>query len=58
MLPIFIKSADGRTYLRPVLQVVYEQLCRFGLKEFCFVVGRGKRAIEDHFTPDYGYVQR
>ena len=23
--------------------------------DFCFIVGRGKRAIEDHFTPDYYY---
>jgi len=29
-----------------------EQLYDVGFREFCFAVGRGKRAIEDHFTPD------
>lgn len=27
------------------------------LREFCFIVGRGKRAIEDHFTPDFDCVK-
>jgi UTP--glucose-1-phosphate uridylyltransferase len=27
-----------------------------GFREFCFIVGRGKRAIEDHFTPDFNFV--
>jgi UTP--glucose-1-phosphate uridylyltransferase len=36
--------------------LVFEQLYDVGLREFCFVVGRGKRAIEDHFTPDSSCV--
>ncbi len=28
-----------------------------GLREFCYVVGRGKRGIEDHFTPDANCVR-
>ncbi len=29
-----------------------------GFREFCFIVGRGrgKRAIEDHFSPDFPYI--
>src|SRR5207302_5677844 len=38
----------------PIL--VFEQLYQVGFREFCFIVGRGKRAIEDHFTPDFSYV--
>ena len=38
--------------MKPVVQVVFEQLYDAGLREFCYVVGRGKRGIEDHFTPD------
>src|SRR3989449_8063163 len=33
-----------------------EQLYLAGFREFCFIVGREKRAIEDHFTPDFSYV--
>jgi UTP--glucose-1-phosphate uridylyltransferase len=56
MLPIFA-SEDGMAVLKPVLQVIFEQLNDFGILQFCFVVGRGKRAIEDHFTPDKAYLE-
>jgi UTP--glucose-1-phosphate uridylyltransferase len=52
MLPIFSSTADGYMAVKPVVQVVFEQLYDAGLREFCYVVGRGKRSIEDHFTPD------
>ena len=51
MLPVFSRATDGNV-VKPLLQVVFEQLYDSGLREFCFVVGRGKRSIEDHFTPD------
>jgi len=54
MLPIFSRLAndEANTSLKPLLQLVFEQLYEDGFREFCFIVGRGKRAIEDHFTPD------
>ena len=52
MLPIFSKTAQGDMTVKPVVQLVFEQLHEGGLREFCYVVGRGKRGIEDHFTPD------
>jgi len=58
MLPIFLRGANGRLCPRPMIQAVFEQLHDTGLREFCFVVGREKRAIEDHFTPDEGYLRR
>jgi UTP--glucose-1-phosphate uridylyltransferase len=51
MLPVFSRATDGNV-VKPLLQIVFEQLYDSGLREFCFVVGRGKRSIEDHFTPD------
>ncbi len=56
MLPIFVVDG-GKPVLKPILQVVFEQLYEAGVREFCFVVGRGKRAVEDHFTPDWSYVE-
>jgi len=56
MLPIFVRSADEGLCLKPMIQAVYEQLYDFGFREFVIVVGRGKRAIEDHFTPDRGFI--
>jgi len=52
MLPIFSKTAKGGLSVKPVVQMVFEQLYDSGLREFCYVVGRQKRGIEDHFTPD------
>ncbi len=52
MLPIFTKTTQGDLAVKPVVQMVFEQLYDAGFREFCFVVGRGKRGIEDHFTPD------
>ena len=56
MLPIFQRE-NGETVLKPIIQVVFEQLFDAGIREFCFIVGRAKRAIEDHFTPDWNYVE-
>jgi len=56
MLPVFAKSIDGQILVKPTLQVIFEQLHDVGFREFCFVVGRGKRAIEDHFSKDSGFV--
>jgi UTP--glucose-1-phosphate uridylyltransferase len=52
MLPIFSKTPNGDMMVKPVVQLVFEQLHDAGLREFCFIVGRGKRGIEDHFTQD------
>ncbi|AKG39292.1 hypothetical protein MA03_01480 [Infirmifilum uzonense] len=56
MLPIF-EGLKGRVFLKPIIQKIYEQLYDAGVREFCFIVGRGKRAIEDHFTPDWAFVE-
>jgi len=58
MLPVFTKTPKGEILLKPIIQVVYEQLYNVGLREFLFIVGRGKRSIEDHFTPDNEFMER
>jgi UTP--glucose-1-phosphate uridylyltransferase len=58
MLPIFVRGCDGEQCLKPMLQAIFEQLHGVGFRDFCFVVGREKRAIEDHFTPDLDYLKR
>jgi len=56
MLPIFSKTLSGNVAVKPLLQMVFEQLYDAGFREFCFIVGRGKRSIEDHFTPDHNSI--
>lgn len=57
MLSLFTCGTDGQICVKPLLQMVFEQLHDAGFREFCFIVGRGKRSIEDHFTPDNNYVE-
>jgi UTP--glucose-1-phosphate uridylyltransferase len=57
MLPIFTAGAKGGICLKPMLQAVFEQLYDVGFSQFCFVVGRGKRGITDHFASDYNFLE-
>lgn len=55
MFPVF-DVYGGEVVVKPVIQLIFERLYDVGVREFCFVVGRGKRVIEDHFTPDWQFV--
>jgi UTP--glucose-1-phosphate uridylyltransferase len=57
MLPIFAGSVSGELFVKPIVQVIFEQLYDSGFREFYFIVGRSKRALEDHFTPDFEFVK-
>ena len=57
MLPVITLSKKGELCLKPMLQAVFEQLYGADFREFAFIVGRGKRAIEDHFSPDESFIQ-
>lgn len=50
MMPIYIKSSKkAKPILKPILHVIFDSAYYMGIRDFCFVVGRGKRSIEDHF---------
>ncbi len=51
MAPIFWKQ-NGTIQVKPLLELIFEQLYKQGVRDFCFITGRTKRAIENHFTPD------
>ncbi len=53
MLPIYDKTKKGELILKPILQVIFESLYDYKIKDFCFIVGRTKRAVEDHFSPNF-----
>ncbi|MCX7796206.1 MAG: sugar phosphate nucleotidyltransferase, partial [bacterium] len=57
MLPIFVKGVNNEKLLKPLIQVIFEQLYLMGIREYFIIVGRGKRAIEDHFTPNLSFVK-
>ncbi len=57
MFPIFAHDESGSLQLKPIVQAIFEQLHAVGVRRFYFVVGRGKRAIEDHFCLDPGFLR-
>ena len=57
MMPIFSSVFTKKKVVLPLLQYIYEQLYSMGFRDYCFVVGREKRSIEDHFTPHETYLR-
>ena len=57
MMPIFSNTFTNKKVVLPLLQYVFEQLYSMNFRDYCFVVGRDKRSIEDHFTPHETYLR-
>jgi len=57
MMPIFSQTFTKNRVVLPLLQYIYEQLYSMNFRDYCFVVGREKRSIEDHFTPHETYLK-
>ena len=57
MMPVYSKTFTKNKVVLPLLQYIYEQLYSMNFRDYCFVVGREKRSIEDHFTPHEAYLR-
>lgn len=57
MMPIFSNIFTNQKVVLPLLQYIFEQLYSMNFRDYCFVVGREKRTIEDHFTPHEEYFR-
>ena len=57
MLPIFDKTKEGNFVVKSILQKIYESLYDYKIRDFCFIVGQTKRAVETHFIPDSDLIQ-
>ncbi len=56
MLPVPVRSGSSIVF-KPFIQVIFEHLYGAGIRSFVFVVGRGKRILQDHFLPDYDLLE-
>jgi len=54
MVPIFTRSFNEIT-LKPLIEQIFLNLYDSGIRNFFFIVGKKKRSIEDHFTPEKNY---
>lgn len=60
MLPLYEKSKDKsqEPALRPLIEIIFENLYDKKIRRFCFIVGaKTKRSIIEHLTPDQGYIE-
>lgn len=57
LLPIYSTNPTGQICVKPTIQMIFEQLYDVGFKDFCFIVGRDKRAIQDHFTINHSLLE-
>ena len=56
MMPLFFKTQNGDTNVKPLIQILFEKFFSLGIREYCVIVGRQKRTIEDHFTSDQNFL--
>ena len=56
MVPLFHRLDDGTILLKPLLEIIFENLFDSGFRNFCLVVGRGKETIENHLSPHYDFI--
>ena len=56
MVPVFYKTKDGKILIKPLLEIIFENLYDSGFRNFCFIIGRGKDTIQDHMSPHYDFV--
>lgn len=56
MMPLF-NRVNGIIVTQPLIERIFLQLFNAGIRNFYIVVGKNKRTIEDHFTPDNYYIE-
>ena len=56
MMPIFTKPSSNQRIVIPLLQYIFEQFHSMKIRDFCFVVGRDKRSIREHFASQQSYL--
>lgn len=56
MVPVFYRTKDNKILLKPLLEVIFENLFDSGFRNFCIIIGRGKDTIQDHLSPHYDFI--
>ncbi len=57
MMPIFSKSFSDEIIVTPLLQYIFEQLYSMNFRNFCFIVRKEKRSLEEHFKIQKSYLK-
>ena len=57
MMPVFLHGKNSELVVKPLIQAIFEQFFHQGLREYCIIMGRQKRIIQDHFTIDEKFLK-
>ena len=60
LLPLYDRSFDRNPepLLRPLIEIIFENLYDNGFRKFCFIVGtKNKKSILNHILPDQEYIK-
>tara|TARA_Y100001949_G_scaffold113945_1_gene96875 strand:- start:636 stop:1499 length:864 start_codon:yes stop_codon:yes gene_type:complete len=60
LLPLYYRSFDRNKepLLRPLIEIIFENLYDNGFRKFCFIVGtKNKKSILNHMVPDQEYIK-
>ena len=57
MLPIYEKTSNGNIVLKPIIQIIFESLYKFKISNFCFIVNKNKKSVQQHFTPETNIIE-
>ena len=60
MLPLYCRSFDKNPepLLRPLIEIIFENLYNHGFRRFCFIVGtKTKQSILAHMVPDMDFIK-
>ena len=58
MMPLFLRDKNSEVVVKPLIQIIFEQFFQQGLREYCIIVGRQKRIIQDHFIIDEEFLKK
>jgi len=58
MMPLFLRDKNSEVVVKPLIQIIFEQFFQQGLREYCIIVGRQKRIIQDHFMIDEEFLKK
>ena len=57
MMPIFSKSFSNTTIVTPLLQYIFEQLYSMNFRDYCFIIRKEKKSLQNHFKIHRSYLE-
>jgi len=57
MMPIFSEKSTEEKIVIPLLQYIFEQLYDMNFRDYCFIVRKEKRVIQEHFKIQKSYLK-